>query len=107
MRTHPLTTLFLMAAAAANAQTVPELAAAAGQLTKGLGAAGAGLAVVRGDVVVHRSLHGAFADDQVMPVGAASEWLTVVTVLAVADADLIDVDVPISRYLPELNRTDK
>jgi CubicO group peptidase (beta-lactamase class C family) len=96
-----------MAAFPCAGQTMPELTAAAANLTRMLGADGAGLAVVRSGSILHRSLHGGFQDDQVMPLGAASEWLTVATVLAVADAGLLDLDVPASRYLPELANTDK
>lgn len=110
MRRPVLTTLFLAFATSAplvEAQTLPELTAAAAALNRGLGADGSGLAVVRGDVLLHRSVHGSFADDQVMPVGGASEWLAVATVLAVADAGLLDLDVDLARYLPELGSTDK
>ena len=54
---------------------------AAQRATKVLRADGAGLTVFRGGRELHRSLHGQFAADQVLPIGAASKWLTVATIL--------------------------
>ncbi|MFM1871964.1 MAG: hypothetical protein RL398_1386, partial [Planctomycetota bacterium] len=73
----------------------------------GLGRSPAGLVVLRGQQVVHQSLHRGLGADEPMPIASASKWLAVATVLSVVDDGLLDLDVPVGRYVVELDRPDK
>lgn len=64
-------------------------------------APGAGLVVIHRGEVVHRKTVGELAPAQVVSIASASKWLTVVTLLALVDAGVVDLDAPVSRYLPE------
>lgn len=86
---------------------VEAIAAAVDTMLDGLGRAPAGLVVLRGQEVVHQSLHRGLLADEPMPIASASKWLAVATVLAVVDEGLLDLDAPIGRYVVELDRPDK
>lgn len=66
----------------------------------------AGLAVVRADAELHRSLHGSLRADMVLPIASASKWLAVATVLTLVDEGLLDLDAPVGRYVQEFDRAD-
>lgn len=67
---------------------------------------GAGLTVVRSSRELHRSLHGAFQADQVVPIASASKWLTVATIMTLVDDGVLELHQPVSRYVEELQRDD-
>ncbi|MBZ0150204.1 MAG: serine hydrolase [Planctomycetes bacterium] len=68
---------------------------------------GAGLVVVRDNQELHRSLHRGLGSEDVMVIASASKWLAVATVLTLVDDGQLDLDVPVARYLPEFDRSDK
>lgn len=72
-----------------------------------IGLRGAGLVVLRGDDLLHRSLHGDLAGDTVLPIASASKWLAVATILALVDEGVLDLDLPVARYVEEFDRADK
>lgn len=80
---------------------------AADAVVKGARAEGAGLTVTRGTRELHRSLHGEFAGDQVVPIASSSKWLAVATILTLVDDGTLDLDLPVARYIEEFDRADK
>jgi CubicO group peptidase (beta-lactamase class C family) len=70
------------------------------------GLPGAGLLVVHeGELVEHE----AWLDydlDVVVPIASGSKWLTAATIMTLVDEGLIDLDAPISTYVPELEARD-
>lgn len=105
---------FLLTAVAALAQVpvdqppeLPALRIAADRVVSGLRLDGAGLVVVRGDGVLHESLHGKLAATDVVPIASASKWLAVATVLTLVDEGVLDLDRPVARYVNEFDRADK
>ncbi|MCB9878174.1 MAG: serine hydrolase [Planctomycetes bacterium] len=103
--------LFALAGPAAAQQdpqpTLPGVTAAFDKAVSAIGADDAGLAVVRDDEVLHRQLHGKSALDTEMPIASASKWLAVAMVLRLVDDGLLDLDVPVARYVEEFDRDDK
>ncbi|HEX5051038.1 MAG TPA: alpha/beta fold hydrolase [Planctomycetota bacterium] len=93
--------------ALAQAGDLPPLRAAVDRLAADLHLEGAGLVVVRDGTEVYRSVHGQFTDDLVLPIASASKWLCVATVLSLVDAGVLDLDVPVARYVEEFDRADK
>lgn len=90
--------------------SVAELAGvreACNRLAKTLNLAGAGLSVVRANHELHRSLHGTFSGEQVVPIASASKWLTVATIMTLVDDGTLDLDLPLSRYVKEFERDDR
>jgi polyhydroxybutyrate depolymerase len=99
--------LVLAQAALAQRPSLPELTAAAADTVRSLDLGGAGFAAVLRGRVVHQSVHGAFAADQVEPIDAASTWLAVATVMSLADEGQLDLDVSVGRYLSEFDHPEK
>ncbi|MEO6597164.1 MAG: alpha/beta fold hydrolase, partial [Planctomycetota bacterium] len=114
MRTHLavvgsalLCSTLAFAQASNQASELPPLRAATERLVSDLHLEGAGLVVVRDASELHRSVHGQFTEDLVLPIASASKWLCVATVLSLVDAGVLDLDVPVARYVPEFDRPDK
>jgi polyhydroxybutyrate depolymerase len=105
----PLLSFVACALAGAVAQTpqLPGVQALGAEAAAQLGRGGVGVAVLRGTEVVHRGLHGGFAPDVALPIASASKWLAVATVLTLVDDGTLDLDVPVARYVEELDRADK
>ena len=61
---------------------------------------GAALLVWKDGEVLHEQFFGAYTADTVIPIASASKWLCAATVMTVVDEGLIDLDAPVSRYLP-------
>jgi poly(3-hydroxybutyrate) depolymerase/CubicO group peptidase (beta-lactamase class C family) len=80
---------------------------AAERLAKTLNLDGAGLSVVRANRELHRSLHGTFSGEQVVPIASASKWLAVATIMTLVEDGTLDLDVPVSRYVKEFDRDDR
>lgn len=99
--------LATMLSLAAQSTELEGVRAAAQRATKVLRADGAGLTVFRGGRELHRSLHGQFAADQVLPIGAASKWLTVATILTLVEDGTLQLEHPVARYVTEFDRDDK
>ncbi|MBX3462845.1 MAG: alpha/beta fold hydrolase [Planctomycetes bacterium] len=93
--------------AGARAQELPPVAAAMARLCGDLRLEGAGLVVLREEGELHRSRHGDLAADTELPIASASKWLAVATVLTLVDDGLLDLDVPVGRYVKEFDRADK
>lgn len=103
----PLALLALLFAVAAPAQELPPVSAAMQRVVSGLRLDAAGLVVLREEGELHRSVHGNLTADTVLPIASASKWLAVATVLTLADEGLLDLDVPVGRYVHEFDRADK
>lgn len=67
---------------------------------------GAALSVLDGGKLVHRSVHGQMTSEFVLPIASASKWLAAATVLSLVDEGKLDLDVPVTRYLPEFDHGD-
>ncbi|MFT4515778.1 MAG: poly(3-hydroxybutyrate) depolymerase [Planctomycetota bacterium] len=80
---------------------------AANRLAKTLHLDGAGLSIVRANQELHRSLHGTFSGEQVVPIASASKWLAVATIMTLVEDGTLDLDVPLSRYVKEFERDDR
>ena len=80
---------------------------AADRLAKKMRLDGAGLSVFRADGELHRTLHGAFSGEQVVPIASASKWLTVATIMTLVDDGTLDLDLPLARYVKEFDRDDR
>ena len=86
---------------------LPGVRAAAERVASDLSLDGAGLAIVRATQELHRSLHGTFSAEQVVPIASASKWLAVATILTLVDDGTLDLDTPVSRYVSEFDRDDR
>ncbi len=96
----------LLGGLAAQAVDLPGLRVATEEACERLDRA-AGLAIVGTDGLLHRSDHRGFTGDTVLPIASASKWLAVATVLTLVDDGKLDLDVPVSRYVVEFDRSDK
>lgn len=103
----------LLAAGVAPAQqparspSLEPLTAAVDRMVASLRLDGAALAVLRKNGEIHRSEHGGLGADHVIPIASASKWLAVATVLSLVDDGVLDLDLPLSRYIAEFDRDDK
>jgi len=108
IRLHAAICLCLFAATApAQAPELAALTRSVEQLHRSVRMEGCGLAVVRDIGLLHQSLHGGLARDEVLPIASASKWLAVATILTLVDEGLLDLDVPVGRYVREFERDDK
>ena len=98
-----LTTFAILLPVAAQSTELAGVRPALERTMKVLRADGAGLTVFRGSRELHRSLHGTFAADQVIPIGAASEWLTVATIMSLVDDGTLELHHPVARYVQEFD----
>lgn len=80
--------------------------AAADHVNRTLRLDGSGLTVVRPYHELHRSLHGSFSGEQVVPIASASKWLTAAVIMSLVDEGKLDLDLPVSRYVEEFARDD-
>jgi CubicO group peptidase (beta-lactamase class C family) len=64
------------------------------------GLAGGVLLVAQGDDVVHRFATGRMTEDTVIPIASASKWLTAAMLMTFVDEGRVDLDDPVSRFLP-------
>lgn len=103
----PLLAFLMLPAAATLAQELPPVTTAMQRVVGDLRLDGAGLVVLREEGELHRGLHGNLTADTVLPIASASKWLCVATVLTLVDEGLLDLDVPVSRYVREFDRADK
>lgn len=110
MRARSCWFLLLMAGMAAPpvpGQSLPELTEALDEVVRVLAPTGAGLGVVRRDQIVHFETRSPLGAKDALPIDAAGQWLAAATALAAADAGIVDLDVPVGRYLPAFARADK
>ncbi len=105
LRSIPL--LAVLFVVAAPAQELPPVTAAMQRAITDLRLDAAGLVVLREEGELHRSAFGNLTADTVLPIAQASKWLAVATVLTLADEGLLDLDVPVGRYVKEFDRADK
>jgi polyhydroxybutyrate depolymerase len=99
--------LATMLSLAAQSTELEGVRAAADRAVKVLRADGAGLTVFRGGRELHRSLHGQFAADQVIPIASASKWLAVATIMTLVEDGTLQLEHPVARYVTEFDRDDK
>jgi CubicO group peptidase (beta-lactamase class C family) len=64
------------------------------------GLPGGVLLVTRGDKVVHRFAVGRMGERTVFPIASASKWLTSATLMTFVDEGRVQLDDPVSEYLP-------
>ncbi|MBK8096340.1 MAG: alpha/beta fold hydrolase [Planctomycetes bacterium] len=83
-----------------------ELAEATDRVVAELKLDGAALSVLDGGKLVHRGVHGQMTSEFVLPIASASKWLAVATVLSLVDEGKLDLDLPVTRYLPEFDHGD-
>jgi polyhydroxybutyrate depolymerase len=99
--------LLCAAAPVADAQELPPVTAVMQRAVADLRLDAAGLVVLRDDGELHRGTYGNLTADTVLPIASASMWLAVATVLTLVDEGLLDLDVPVGRYVKEFDRADK
>lgn len=85
--------------AAAAAQPIDQFAVRLGAST--------GIAVGRGSLRLHTSLHDGFDAEAARPLGAVGRWFTTATVLRLVDSGQLELDTVVSRYVAEFARDDK
>ncbi len=102
-----LTLLAAVLPLAAQSNELDGVRAAAEKVVKRARADGAGLTVFRGSRELHRSVHGEFASDERIPIGSASRWLAVATILTLVDDGTIKLHHPVARYVDEFQRDDR
>ena len=90
-----------------TAPSAKELTEALAHLTRPIGVEGAGLAVGLKDRLLHLGTVGDFSADQTLPIASASKWLATAVILSLHDDGLLDIELPVSRYLKEFDRPDK
>ncbi|TVQ64454.1 MAG: hypothetical protein EA379_01495 [Phycisphaerales bacterium] len=61
---------------------------------------GASLAVFQADDLMHEQQWGSYTADTVVPIASASKLLSAVAILSLVDDGFIDLDAPVSAYLP-------
>lgn len=99
--------LSLLGGLLAQSVELPGVRSLVDEVTNQMRGDGTGLVVLRGTEVVHHSVHGKFAGDTVLPIASASKWLAVATILTLVDEGVLDLDVPVGRYVREFDRADK
>lgn len=86
---------------------LPAVTNATRQVASELRLDGAGTMVVTDTAVLHENVLGDFGGDRVLPIASASKWLATATILALVDAGILDLDVPVARYVKDFDRADK
>lgn len=62
---------------------------------------GASLRVVKDSVVVYEQAFGAYTTSTSPPIASASKWLSAAVIMSLVEDGLIDLDEPVSTYLPQ------
>lgn len=62
---------------------------------------GGGMIIMRGDEVLYEEYVGSYSAETVVMIASASKWLSGATIMALVDEKKIDLDAPISTYLPK------
>lgn len=70
------------------------------QMISNYGLDGAGLVVERQGATLYEKSFGSFTPDTAVPIASATKWLTVAAVLSAVDRGALNLDDPVSRYLP-------
>lgn len=66
------------------------------------GLPGTSLLVLEDGELVEQEAWGTYTLDTVVPIASASKWLTGATIMALVDDGVLDLDAPISTYLPDV-----
>jgi CubicO group peptidase (beta-lactamase class C family) len=67
--------------------------------------AGASLLLIENDWVIYEAVFGAYTLETTVPIASASKWLSATAIMTLVDDGLIDLDAPISTYLPNFTST--
>ena len=67
---------------------------------RGMGLPGAGLVVWQDGRVIYEKYFGDYSAETVVPLASSSKWLSAAVVMTLVDDGLIELDAPVSRYLP-------
>lgn len=62
---------------------------------------GTSLLVLQDGQLVHEQAYGDYTVDRVVPIASASKWLSGVVIMSLVDEGKIELDEPISTYLPD------
>ena len=73
-------------------------------LAEQVGLPGVSLLVVQHGVLVEQEAWGEYDLDKIVPIASGSKWFTAATIMSLVDEGLIDLDEPISTYVPELEQ---
>lgn len=68
---------------------------------------GAGLLLLHEGEIVHESFYGEYDPSTVIPIASASKWLSAATVMTLVDEGEIELEKPISAYIPAFGAGDK
>ncbi|MGA0608567.1 serine hydrolase domain-containing protein [Phenylobacterium sp. VNQ135] len=68
---------------------------------RSLGLPGASLLVVKDGKTAYERHFGAYTAETVVPIASASKWLSAAVVMTLVDEGRLDLDAPISTYLPQ------
>jgi serine-type D-Ala-D-Ala carboxypeptidase/endopeptidase len=68
---------------------------------------GAAMLVVKDGEVLYEDYFGTYKADTIVGIASASKWLGAATVMTLVDDGLIDLDDPVSKYLPAFADEDK
>ena len=68
---------------------------------------GAAMLVVKDGEVLYEDYFGTYTADTIVGIASASKWFGAATVMALVDDGLIDLDDPVSKYLPAFSDEDK
>jgi CubicO group peptidase (beta-lactamase class C family) len=92
------------ASATARPATPPDFTAVTRYMDAGwpsLNLPGAALLVVKDGKVAYEKYFGAYTPQTVVPIASSSKWLSAAVIMTLVDEGKIDLDAPVSRYLPE------
>ena len=91
------------ASATARPAATPDFSAVTSYMDAGwpsLQLPGAALLVVKDGKVVYEKYFGAYTPQTVVPIASSSKWLSAAVIMTLVDEGKIDLDAPVSRYLP-------
>jgi CubicO group peptidase (beta-lactamase class C family) len=92
------------ASATARPATPPDFTAVTRYMDAGwpsLNLPGAALLVVKDGKVAYEKYFGANTPQTVVPIASSSKWLSAAVIMTLVDEGKIDLDAPVSRYLPQ------
>jgi serine-type D-Ala-D-Ala carboxypeptidase/endopeptidase len=65
------------------------------------GIRGVSVLIVKGNQPVYERYFGTYTPDTVEPIASASKWLSATVIMKLVEEERIDLDAPVSRYLPQ------
>lgn len=103
-----LSLMLAVSASAASARARPAPAPGFSEVTRYMDAGwpslhlpGAALLVVKDGKVAYERYFGAYTPETVVPIASSSKWLSAAVIMTLVDEGKLDLDAPVSRYLPQ------